>query len=109
MLKSIEHCHSHNIVHRDVKMENFLIDTTEDDKIEVKLSDFGLACQFSPSNPPTAKCGSILAVAPEILSRKSYCHKVDVWGLGVILHELLSTKLPFYNDDENVYKNNIVK
>ena len=68
MLKSIEYCHSHNIVHRDVKMENFLIDATEDDTIEVKLSDFGLACKYQPHKSLTAKCGSLLAIAPEMLS-----------------------------------------
>ena len=85
------------------------MDTTEDGQILIKLADFGLACEFDEEQPLTTKCGSLLSVAPEMLVKKSYCHKVDVWGLGVILHELLSTKLPFYNDDENVYKNNIVK
>ena len=108
MLRSIDYCHKRNIVHRDVKLENFLVDTTEDGKILIKLSDFGLACEFEKSKPPTTKCGSIISIAPEMLTKDSYCHKVDMWGLGVILHELLSTKLPFYNDDENVYKNNIM-
>ena len=109
MLRSVAHCHQNNIVHRDVKLENFLVDTTEDGQILIKLADFGLACEFDEEQPLTTKCGSLLSVAPEMLVKKSYCHKVDVWGLGVILHELLSTKLPFYHDDENVYKNNIVK
>ena len=108
MLLSIDHCHQRNIVHRDVKLENFLVDTNADGNIIIKLSDFGLACKFEKEKPPTTKCGSILSVAPEMLTLKSYCHKVDMWGLGIILHELLTTQLPFYNDDENLYKNNIV-
>jgi len=91
MLKSVEYCHELNIVHRDIKLENFLVDSTKDGKILVKLSDFGLACKFEADRPPTTKCGSVLSVAPEMLVRDSYCHKVDLWGLGVILYELLST------------------
>lgn len=91
MLKAIEYCHQNDIVHRDVKMENFLLDSNEDGEIVVKLSDFGLACQFKQELPPTMKCGSILSVAPEMLASESYCHKIDIWGLGVILYELLST------------------
>lgn len=56
----------------------------------------------------TVKCGSILAVAPEMLVSETYTQKVDVWGLGIILHELLSSKLPFYADDDEAYKKNIV-
>ena len=43
-----------------------------------------------------------------MLINESYCHKVDLWGLGVILHELLSTELPFFSTDENTYKSNII-
>lgn len=100
MLQSMQHCHENNIVHRDVKLENFLVDLDEDQNILVKLSDFGLACKYDTEEPPTTKCGSILSVAPEILVKDNYCHKVDMWGLGVILHELLSTELPFYSDSE---------
>ena len=91
MLVSIKHCHDRNIVHRDVKLENFLMDTNSEDKLIVKLSDFGLACKYDAEQPPTQKCGSLVAIAPEILSSDSYCHKIDVWALGVILHEMLTT------------------
>ena len=112
MVAAIEYCHRHNIVHRDVKLENFLINVSEDSEgevnMQVKLCDFGLAFQYEPDKPPTKKCGSILAVAPEILTNDSYCHKVDIWALGIILHELLTTRLPFYNDVDNIYKINII-
>ena len=75
----------------------------------MKLSDFGLATKYEAYNPPTIKCGSILSVAPEMLVKESYCLKVDLWGLGVILYELLSTQLPFFSNDENKYKTNIIK
>lgn len=108
MVDAVKFCHDHHIVHRDVKMENFLIDTDEDGELIVKLSDFGLAYEFKPEAPPTEKCGSILAIAPELLTDVSYCYKVDVWGLGIILYEMLSTQLPFYSDNDEQYKENIV-
>lgn len=44
-----------------------------------------------------------------MLTNETYCPKIDVWGIGIILHELLSTELPFYSEDEDIYKHNIVK
>ena len=108
MVISIEHCHSQCILHRDVKMENFVVDINQNGKIEVKLTDFGIACAIGPNTQLNAKCGSLMNIAPEMLLNNSYSHKVDVWGLGVILHELLSTQLPFYADDDNEYRVNIV-
>ena len=49
MVKSIDFCHKKNVIHRDVKLENFLATTNEHEDIIVKLSDFGLACEYSPS------------------------------------------------------------
>lgn len=101
MAKSVAACHQENIIHRDIKLENFLVDMsciTSD--VIVKLSDFGLACVYEENDPPTKKCGSVLGVAPEILISTSYCPKVDCWGLGVILHELLTNVTPFYSDDQ---------
>ena len=104
MLKSVEHCHQHDIIHRDIKLENFLMDPRVNGKLVVKLCDFGLACHYSSDSPPTNKCGTILGLAPEMLNAKSYCHKIDVWGVGIILHELLTTQLPFYAEDMRIYK-----
>ena len=68
MVLAVYYCHGEDIVHRDIKLENFLADTNEDGEIILKLTDFSLACKFEQENPPTAKCGSILSVAPEMLS-----------------------------------------
>ena len=53
MLKSVKYCHEHDIVHRDIKLENFLMDCNPDGKLIVKLTDFGLACHYVASKPPT--------------------------------------------------------
>ena len=99
MLLSIDHCHRNNILHRDVKLDNFLVEPSEHHDLKVKLADFGIACLFDKESPPSNQCGSVLTMAPEMLIGKVYCHKVDMWGLGVILYELLSTNIPFYDDD----------
>ena len=46
MVLAVDYCHQENIVHRDIKLENFLADTNEDGEIILKLTDFGLACKF---------------------------------------------------------------
>lgn len=69
--------------------------------MEIKLTDFGIACVYDPADPPTKKCGTLTTVAPEILTQESYDHKVDCWSLGVILFEFLSGDFPFTYPDEN--------
>ena len=67
MLKSVEYCHRENIIHRDIKLENFLVDTTDNgSEMIIKLSDFGMACVFDKDSRPTIKCGSIRSAAPEM-------------------------------------------
>lgn len=109
MLQAIKYCHDQNIVHRDVKLENFLVAIDKHLDINVKLADFGLACKYDWEAPPTQKCGTLLSVSPELLSQKTYCHKVDLWGIGVIMYELLCTEIPFYADDQKQYMENILK
>ena len=53
MLLSVQHCHNKNILHRDIKLENFLMGTSEDEQLVVKLADFGLACKYQPDKPPS--------------------------------------------------------
>ena len=66
-------------------MENFLVDSTKSGQAIIKLADFGLACQYDPEDPPTQKCGSLSAVAPEVLTNETYCPKIDCWALGMVL------------------------
>lgn len=69
MAEAVAQCHKEGIIHRDIKLDNFLVDpTTNNLDIVVKLSDFGLACRYNPEKPPTKKCGSLVTIAPEVLS-----------------------------------------
>ena len=109
MLSSVYHIHRNQVIHRDIKLENFLVDEDKNDKqIIIKLIDFGLACVYDPLNKPTQKCGTLVTVAPEIFTDKHYDYKVDCWALGVVLFELLSNDLPFFHKDAKLFNKQIL-
>lgn len=74
----------------------------------IKLIDFGLATIYDPLNKPTQKCGTMVTVAPEIFKQADYDQKVDCWALGVILFELLSNDLPFFDKDAKKFREQII-
>eukprot|EP00922_Rhytidocystis_sp_ex-Travisia-forbesii_P064223 GHVS01095464.1.p1 GENE.GHVS01095464.1~~GHVS01095464.1.p1 ORF type:complete len:365 (-),score=41.65 GHVS01095464.1:339-1433(-) len=93
VFRAIAHCHFNGIVHRDIKAENFLFRTKEDNS-EVVLIDFGFATPVAEGEMLTQVCGSPRYVAPEVLLR-SYNKPADVWSVGVVLYLLIFTKHPF--------------
>lgn len=95
IIAAVEYCHRHKIVHRDLKPENLLLD----DKLNVKIADFGLSNIMTDGNFLKTLCGLPNYAAPEVISGKLYAGpEVDVWLLGVILYVMLCGRLPF--DDE---------
>ncbi|OMJ93040.1 hypothetical protein SteCoe_4125 [Stentor coeruleus] len=98
MLEGLRYLHSLNIVHRDLKPENILMVSSEDDS-EFKLCDFGLAC--IAGDDQVLRCGSPGYVAPEILMKKAYNNKVDIFSAGIILYIILSGRAPFYGKTSN--------
>jgi len=93
ILCALSHCHSKNIAHRDIKPENILY-TTADDLADVKLIDFGLAKQKTDAYTYQTIVGSPCYLAPEVIEG-NYTNSCDMWSLGVVLHLLLSGKMPF--------------
>ena len=93
LVSAVNYCHSHNIVHRDIKLENVLID----DNLRVTLIDFGLSTTISKGKFLKSKVGSPLFLAPEV-SQMKYSNKCDIWSLGVLMYVLLSWRLPFSGD-----------
>ncbi|KAG0047715.1 Cyclin-dependent kinase 10 [Gryganskiella cystojenkinii] len=87
LLKGIEYCHDHYVVHRDLKLSNLLL--TE--KGVLKIADFGLARSFGlPSRPMTPKVVTLWYRAPELLfGDLNYTTAVDMWSAGCIFGELL--------------------
>ena len=109
ILSSLEYLHKNNICHRDIKPENILL--TE--KLDAKLTDFGLSKYFKKNELLNTSCGSPIYAAPEMLEGKEYDGtKIDIWGLGISLYTMVCGELPFCVEDENDIKtliNNITK
>jgi serine/threonine protein kinase len=91
-MDGMNYLHSLNITHRDIKLENILID----DKLNVKIIDFG----FGTCSPKTKLlnfyCGTPSYMPPEIVQKKEYLGPfADIWSIGVLLFTLLCGVFPF--------------
>ncbi|KAJ3293624.1 serine/threonine-protein kinase KIN2 [Borealophlyctis nickersoniae] len=92
IVSAIDYCHQNSIVHRDLKIENILIDKTGG----IKMIDFGLSNLYSPKSHLSTFCGSLYFAAPELLNAKAYIGpEIDVWSLGIILYVLVCGRVPF--------------
>ena len=92
IILAIQYIHNHNIVHRDIKLDNILIDL--DNKI--KICDFGVSKRINHNEIMYEQCGTPTYIAPEILRGKGYeGYGVDVWSAGVVLYAMLSGTVPF--------------
>lgn len=90
--KAIRHAHLVGFVHRDLKLENILLDEFDN----LKVADWGFACRWSNSSKLIDPVGSLFYCAPELLAKKPYVGpECDVWSLGVILYALVTSTLPF--------------
>ncbi|PSC74049.1 Calcium-dependent kinase 29 [Micractinium conductrix] len=96
VLHTLAQCHSHRILHRDIKPGNFML-LTADEESPLKAIDFGLAVFFDPDKLPRTDLGlegTPWFMAPETLSSQTFPSS-DVWAAGVMAYQLLSGYLPF--------------
>ena len=114
LLSGLAYLHSHNIVHRDLKLENILIQeiekskTTGEDLFNIKIIDFGTARIFSSKKKPQSIVGSSYYIAPEVL-RQHYNKECDLWSVGVILYMFIVGHAPFDGCDDEEITGNIQK
>jgi protein-serine/threonine kinase len=102
---AIECLHERNVVYRDLKPENVILDELG----HAMLTDFGLSKEGVEGLQGTKSfCGSVAYLAPEILARKGHGPPVDIYGLGVLLYEMLAGRPPYYSRDRETLFRNIV-
>lgn len=89
--RGMAYIHCQGIIHRDLKPENVLI--SEDSRL--KIADFGIACEEAYRDVFTDDPGTYRWMAPEMIKRKSYGRKVDVYSFGLILWEMVTGSIPY--------------
>ena len=98
IIQGIRYIHSRGIVHRDIKLENILLDLNN----IIKICDFGVGKLIKPNTILKDQCGTPVYMAPEILKGNGYKgFPVDIWSAGVALYIMLSGTLPFNKDKEH--------
>lgn len=102
MLRAVHYLHSIGIVHRDLKLENFMFEE-KSSASSLILIDFGLSRRFEMGEKMNQRVGSCYYTAPEIL-KGEYDYRCDVWSLGVLCYMILSGSPPFFGKTvEDVY------
>ncbi|XP_008403475.1 serine/threonine-protein kinase 33 isoform X3 [Poecilia reticulata] len=100
---AVVYLHKRDIVHRDLKLENILVKNSLDDNencFDIKVADFGLSVKADGvgiRKVLTESCGTLLYMAPEMMSGRGYSHWCDVWSIGVIMFMLLCGEPPFHS------------
>ena len=105
LIEGLKYIHKKNIIHRDIKLDNILIDTTN----TVKICDFGVSRKIQKGEKIYERCGTPAYIAPEIYKKIGYTgFQSDVWSAGVTLYYILSGNLPFKGNNIRDLENAIL-
>ena len=98
VLETLYYLHDEmNICHRDIKPENFLIEILDNGETNLKLIDFGFACEIKDNLKDYL--GTPIYTAPEIIKREFYNEKVDIWSTGILFFNMLTGCQPYNSND----------
>ena len=97
VLEGIKYCHEYDIAHRDIKMENIILD----ESLNAKIIDFGFSGLGVKDKKLKAFCGTPSYMPPEIITKKEYYGPaVDMWSIGILLYVMLCGYFPFRGGNE---------